>query len=230
MYQILEAHFLTLVIIITSVMGTPLYIFGIYVFNGKSSQKAIQIGFVFLLWGALTFWICLIDAQRKLAPLGALIVPILWFLPSLILYWKKNWFLGEKIPQKWLIGYQAFRVIGGVFLIEMMMENVPGIFAYPAGLGDMFVGFVAMGVLLTHRKNNHITKTVIFLVITLGILDFVSAFFFAATSAEGPFQLFYPDIANVVRLFPTGMIPLFLVPCAIFFHTLSLLNYLKFER
>jgi hypothetical protein len=44
------------------------------------------------------------------------------------------------------------------------------------------------------------------------------------------FLLFYPAVTNNLILFPTGMIPLFLVPYAIFFHTLSLVNYAKFER
>ena len=64
----------------------------------------------------------------------------------------------------------------------------------------------------------------------LGMADFVSAFFFGITSSAGPLQLFHPDVTNNLLLFPTGMIPLFLVPYAIFFHTLSWLNYVKFEK
>jgi hypothetical protein len=60
--------------------------------------------------------------------------------------------------------------------------------------------------------------------------DFMSAFFFGFTSSEGsPLQLFFPAVTNQLILFPTGMIPLFLVPYAIFFHFLSLFNYLKFQ-
>ncbi len=112
----------------------------------------------------------------------------------------------------------------------MILGNLPGIFAYPAGLGDILVGLVALGVLLAYRKSECIPKAGIFLVIGLGVADFLSAFFFGFTSSAGPFQLFYPAVTNNVRLFPTGMIPLFLVPYAIFFHTLSMLNYLKYER
>ena len=65
-------------------------------------------------------------------------------------------------------------------------------------------------------------------VIILGVADFMSAFFFGFTSSESPVQIFYPEIKNNVILFPTGMIPLFLVPYAIFFHTLSYLNLKKF--
>ena len=103
-------------------------------------------------------------------------------------------------------------------------------FAYPAGVGDMFVGLVALGVLLAYWKSERIPKAGIFLVIGLGIADFLSAGFFGFTSSEVPGQLFYPSVANDVAHFPIGLIPLFLVPYAIFFHTLSMLNYLKYER
>ncbi len=229
MYKMLDAHVLTVILIVGSIMLTPFYILAVYVFSGASPKKGMQIGSAFLLFGSLMFWVCLSDIRKELA-LGSLIIPLSWILPSLILYWKRNWFLSQKLSQNWLIGLQLFRVIGGVFLIEMILGHIPGIFAYPAGLGDILVGLVALGVLLAYRKSERIPKTGIFLVIGLGIADFLSAFFFAFTSSAGPLQLFYPAVTNSVGLFPTGMIPLFLVPYAIFFHTLSMLNYLKYER
>lgn len=230
MYKMLDAHVLTVIIIVGTIMMTPLYILAVYVFSGASPKKGMQIGSAFVLLGALMFWVCLSDTPRRLAPLGSLIVPLSWLLPSLILYWKRNWFLSQELSQNWLIGLQLFRVIGGVFLIEMILGHIPGIFAYPAGLGDILVGLVALGVLLAYRRSERIPKAGIFFVIGLGIADFLSAFFFSFTSSAGPLQLFYPAVTNNVVLFPTGMIPLFLVPYAIFFHTLSLLNYLKYER
>jgi len=229
MYKMLDAHVLTVILIVGSIMVVPFYILAVYVFREASPKKGMQIGSAFLIFGSLMFWVCLSDIRKELA-LGSLIIPLSWLLPSLILYWKRNWFLSQKLSQHWLIGIQLFRVIGGVFLIEMILGHLPGIFAYPAGLGDILVGLVALGVLLAYRKSERIPKAGIFLVIGLGVADFLSAFFFGFTSSEGPFQLFYPAVTNNVGLFPTGMIPLFLVPYAIFFHTLSMLNYLKYER
>ncbi|HEV3258023.1 MAG TPA: hypothetical protein VG013_14155, partial [Gemmataceae bacterium] len=59
---------------------------------------------------------------------------------------------------------------------------------------------------------------------------FLSAFFFGFTSSPGPQQLFFPTVVNDSLLFPTGLIPLFLVPCAICFHTLSLLELRRSQR
>ena len=230
MYKLMDAHMLTVIIVVGSIMVTPFYILGVYVFSGASPRKGIQIGTAFLLWGALMFWICLSDTTNRLGPAGNLIVPFSWILPSTILYVKRHWFLSQQLSQKWLIGLQLFRVIGAVFLVEMIRGHIPGIFAYPAGLGDVLVGLVALGVLLTYKNSERVPATAIFLVIGLGIADFVSAFFFGITSSQGPLQLFSPDITNNLILFPTGMIPLFLVPYAIFFHTLSFLNYTMFEK
>jgi hypothetical protein len=56
------------------------------------------------------------------------------------------------------------------------------------------------------------------------------AFFIGLTSSPGPLQIFHPAVTNNLILFPTGTIALFLVPGAIFFHTLFLLNYWTIER
>ena len=231
MYSMLDAHFLSVVIVVGSIMVTPIYVMAVYVFSGASATKGFQIGGAFLIWGAVMFWVCLSQMPRKLGLPGNLIVPLAWFLPGLILYWLRDWFLSQELSQKWLVGLQLFRVIGGVFLIEMVRGNIPGIFSYPAGIGDILVGVAALAVLLAYGKREHIPGTFIIFIIVIGIADFLSAFFFGFTSSEGsPLQLFFPEVTNRLILFPTGMIPLFLVPYAIFFHVLSWLNYLKFQR
>ena len=230
MYEMLDAHFLSLIIVGGSVMVTPIYVMAVYVFSGASANKGFQIGVAFLVWGAFMLYICLSQMPARLGMVGIFIVPLAWILPSLILYWQRSWFLSQELSQKWLIGLQLFRIIGGVFLIEMLRGNIPGIFAYPAGIGDILVGVVAFGVLIACRGRERIPGAFILLVIVLGIADFISAFFFGFTSSPGPGQLFFPANENRLMVFPTGMIPQFLVPYAIFFHVLSLLNYLKFEK
>ena len=230
MIETLDAHFLTIVIIVGSIMVTPLYVFAVYVFSGASAHKGLNTGLAFLIWGSLMFWVCFDQIPSQLGIGGNLIVPCAWILPSLILYWRREWFLSHELSQKWLVGLQLFRLIGGVFLIEMVKGHTPGIFAYPAGIGDIVVGLVALGVLLVCRNRERIPAVFIIFVIAVGMADFLSAFFFGFTSTQGPFQLFFPAQPNRLIMFPTGMIPLFLVPYAIFFHVLSLLTYLKFQH
>jgi hypothetical protein len=230
MYEIMDAHAVTMIIIVGAIMVTPIYVFATYVFSGAAQTKGMQISIGFLVFGSLMFWVCLSDVPRRLGLFGNLIVPLCWILPSLILYLRRNWFLSQKLSQKWLVGLQLFRVIGGVFLIEMALGNIPGIFAYPAGIGDIVVALVALTVLLRFRCMPRIPGNAVCIVIVLGVLDFLSAFFFGFTSSETPLQLFFPTVPNKVVVFPTGMIPLFLVPYAIFFHTLSALNYARYGK
>ena len=227
MYEIMNAHPLTVIITIGAFLVTPFYIFATYVFSGASPRKGAQVGTAFLLWGAFMFWGCIANVPGRLGLIGNIIVPMAWLIPSLILYLKRDWFLETVLSQRWLIGLQIFRVIGGVFLIEMVRGNLPGVFAYPAGIGDIFVAVVAWMVLMRYRPSERIPAGAIFLVIGLGVADFISAFFFGFTSSETPLQLFHHEAANQVVDFPTGLIPLFLVPYAIFFHLLSALNYIK---
>ena len=47
------------------------------------------------------------------------------------------------IPQHWLIGIQTFRILGGVFLIRYFNDELPALFAVPAGVGDVLTGILA---------------------------------------------------------------------------------------
>ncbi len=226
---IYDAHALTIFIVIISIMVTPIYSFATYVFSGASVMKGLVISAAFWLWGGVMFWVCLAQILERMGLLGNAIVPLAWILPSLLLYLNRDWFLSDRLSQKWLVGLQIFRVIGGVLLIEMMRGHIPGIFAYPAGLGDILAGLLALYFIVVYRNHTGLPKVAIFIVLIVGVSDFVSAFFFVFTSSETPGQLFFPETKSLLINFPTGMIPLFLVPYAIFFHTLSWLNYLRYE-
>ncbi|MEM1297556.1 MAG: hypothetical protein AAGH89_19470 [Verrucomicrobiota bacterium] len=230
MYQLLEANPLTVFIVIAAMLVTPFYILATYVFSGASAKKGAQIGTGFLIFGAIMFVVCLTAVPDRLGDPGSLVVPAVWILPSLFLVWQRKWFLSHQLSQHWLIGLQIWRAIGGVFLLEMGPEKCAPIFAYPAGLGDLSVAVIALLVLLRYRNAGRIPARAIYLVIWVGVLDFIGAFFFGFFSSETPVQLFSHEAPNRVIYFPTGMIPLFLVPYAIFFHLLSGLNHAKFRR
>ena len=230
MYTITDAHPVTLIIIVGTMMVVSAYLLATYVFSGASKRKGLRIAAAFVVFGAAMSWVCLAGLPRKLAPAGSLFVPVAWILPSLILFVWRDWFVSEQLCQKWLVGLQLFRAIGGVFLLEMTRGNIPGIFAYPAGIGDLVVALIALLVLVRFRGETRIAGWAIKLVIAVGIADFLSAFFFGFGSSPTPAQIFFPDPPNRVIFFPTGMIPLFLVPTAIFFHVLSGLTYVKYQR
>jgi hypothetical protein len=224
MYQIMDVHPITILIIMSAVMITPFFALATYAFSGASLRKGAIIGSAFLVWGGFMAWVCLAEIPKAFGSLGALIVPVCWTTPTLVLFLNRKWFLEKPLSQHFLVSLQLWRVIGALFLLEMTRGNIPGVFAYPAGLGDIAVAVIALYVLLKYRKSPTIPSNAVMLVIVCGVIDFLSAFFFGFTSSEGPQQIFFPDIVNNTMQFPTGMIPLFLVPYAIFFHALSWLT------
>jgi len=52
----------------------------------------------------------------------------------------------DATPPGWLIGLQVYRVLGGIFLVQWATGNLSGVFALPAGTGDVLVGLLALPV------------------------------------------------------------------------------------
>lgn len=222
-----EAHPFTWWFLAAGFLVSPFYVLAVYVFSNASAKKGLILGTGWLVFGATMFCVCLFDANSKLGPLGNLLVPVAWVLPSAILVCVQNWALSQPLSQHWLVGLQLFRAIGGVFLIEMVRGNLAAIFAWPAGVGDLLVAALALVILLRYYRASVIPRKAVFLLIAFGVIDFLSAFFFGFFSSDTPFRIFHHEIACDPSTFPIGLIPLFLVPYAIFFHTLSFLNARK---
>ncbi len=228
-YVMMPAHGLSILIVVGTMLITPFYVYATYVESGASRRAGLWLAIVTAIFGAVATLVCLANVANKLGPLGNLIIPLCWATPSVLLYLNRRTLVATSLSQKWLVGLQVFRVIGGVFLIEMAIGNQPGIFAYPAGIGDIAVGLFATYTLIKHRNDAVIPDRKVLTLIVIGMTDFFVAFFFGFTSSDTPLQLFHPETANRIDHFPTGMIPFFLVPYAIFFHLLSYLS-LKASR
>lgn len=223
MYTIYSASPVTLIVVVGTLLVVPCYVLATFVFSGASARKGAALGALCAVWGGAMCWVCLARVPRALGLPGQLIVPLGWLVPSLLLLAGRRWVLARPLDQRMLVGLQVFRLIGAVFLLEMP-RHVPAVFAWPAGLGDIAVGLIALIVLLRCPADRPLPRGAILLVAAAGLLDFAVAFFFGFTSAPGPAQLFHPPHPSRLIEFPTGMIPLFLVPVAIAFHTLSLLS------
>ncbi|MEM9372056.1 MAG: hypothetical protein AAGA55_00290 [Planctomycetota bacterium] len=203
---------------------TPFHLLATYVFSGANGRKGLILGGLWLVLGGLMSCVCLWGVPGRLGVAGNLIIPVVWFVPSVLLIAFRRWVLSEPLSQRWLVGLQLWRVIGAVFLIEMFRGHVAPEFAWTAGPGDVLAGVVAFAVLFAFRDRAGMPGWAVVLVAVVGMLDFLSAFFFGFTSSDGPQNLFPQETPSRMIEFPTGLIPLFLVPYAIFFHTLSLLT------
>ena len=219
----LNASFVTEVVILLAWALTTWYVYFTFKESGHAKAKTIALTLVVLAWSIFAFGAVKYGFEGEFfrgLPVRPLVYLFLAAGPPL--GYAFRWALvGKGLSQHMLIGLQVLRCIGWVFVLEHWRGNLPGVFAHPAGWGDLLVGIIALAVLIRYR-NQEIPNGAVKLVFTVGISDFVSAFFFGITSSATPFQLFAFDQPNQVLLYPTGLIPLFLVPYAVIFHILSI--------
>jgi hypothetical protein len=127
------------------------------------------------------------------------------------------------VPRSWLIGIQAYRGLGSMFLVLFGMKLLPGVFALPAGFGDVLVGLAALplAALYAGERQGHEGWSIAWNI--LGIADLVIALTVGFLSAPGPLQQLSLSQPNyLVGAYPLVMIPVFAVPLSIILHAASL--------
>jgi hypothetical protein len=129
----------------------------------------------------------------------------------------------EAIPQSWIVGIQAYRVEGVIFLILYAGGWLPGAFAWPAGVGDLIVGLLAPIVGIAYRRESRMSAHWLRAWNLLGIADLAVAVTTGFLTSSSPVQLLALDRPNeLIGAFPLVMIPVFLVPLSLLLHLASL--------
>jgi hypothetical protein len=125
------------------------------------------------------------------------------------------------VPQPWIIGVQLYRVLGGIFLILYATDQMPGLFALPAGVGDITVGLLAPVVALAYARNPSRNGNLARAWNVFGILDLVVAV--TTGFITSPSALFtYEPPNELISVFPLVLVAVYLVPLAILLHLASL--------
>jgi hypothetical protein len=159
-----------------------------------------------------------------LSILAGFLTPILVFL---VAFWTlrpfRDFVMSIDLPV--MAAIQAWR-FGGLGFIALYAYGVlPGLFAWPAGLGDMAIGFTAPFIILALRRHPSFAAGRLFQVWNLlGILDLIVAVSLGATSA-----VLGIGISAEIGTFPMGvwplvLVPAFLVPLFLMLHLASLLQ------
>ncbi len=202
----------------------------------NASEHAADKRMTTIVWVVLLLWLALalvLGANETYvrAP-GALPIPIVIgvltpILVFLIAFWAAGSFRDfvMSIDLPLAAGIQAWR-FGGLGFIALYAYGVlPGLFAWPAGLGDMAIGATAPWVVLAlRRRPAFATGTRYRIWNLLGILDLV-----VAVSLGGLSSLLGLGISDTITTFPMAQLPLvlvptFLVPLFIMLHIASLLQ------
>jgi hypothetical protein len=129
------------------------------------------------------------------------------------------------IDLRWLTALQSWRVIGVMFLAFYAFGLLPGLFAWPAGLGDAAVGLAAPFVLMAILRGAPNWQRRVFWLNIAGLIDFAGAIgtgVLTSNSAIG----FLADGAARANLgeLPLSLVPSFAVPLWTIFHAISLLQ------
>jgi hypothetical protein len=131
----------------------------------------------------------------------------------------------DAVPQHWLIGVQSYRALGIIFLILYGAGKLPGLFAWPAGLGDVLVGVLAPVVALAYARGPRENGDLVLAWNIFGIIDLIVAVTIGFTTSPSPLQLFAFDLPNeLISAFPLVLIPTYLVPVSVLLHLASLVK------
>jgi hypothetical protein len=183
---------------------------------GKITASLVAVWFLAVLV-ASAFHVFETDPSRPPIALGlAVLIPIaafgLWFRASAPF---RRFALA--LDPRTLTFVQSWRIVGFVFLVLYANGILPGLFAIPAGWGDVFIGitapFVALKLADPSRRSSFLLWQ------ALGILDLVTA---VGTGASAFFIDPHGIPTSPNTVLPLSLIPTFGVPLLLILHLISI--------
>ena len=112
---------------------------------------------------------------------------------------------------------QAWRVAGFVFIVSQAYGILPGVFAFPAGWGDVAIG--ATAILVAERLANPSHRNGFILWQVLGMADLVMAVGLGTTAG-----LIHPNgiPTSAMTVLPLSIVPTFAVPLLTILHIICI--------
>jgi hypothetical protein len=126
------------------------------------------------------------------------------------------------IPTSLLIGLNAMRVLGVLFLLLVAVGRLSGPFPLSAGLGDIITGALAIPLAVRAARSAELPVRAIRLWNAFGALDLVAAIGLGVTSAVGsPIQLIHWGVGSqAMQYLPFCLVPTVLVPFYLVTHAI----------
>jgi hypothetical protein len=181
----------------------------------------------FTLWATVAWTAAINGAFRAgvsslpLLP-AAILLPVIVGAPVLLSS-KRIGQLLDAMPAAWLIALQLYRVFGSQWLAYWLRGVIPGLWALPAGTGDVLTGLFAIPVAIALASGTAEGRRAAILWNVFGLADFAVAITLGMIMSPGPFQLIIPQGPSMaVDSFPNVLTPAFVVPSSILLHALSL--------
>lgn len=172
------------------------------------------------------------DQQSVFAPIAATVaLPVILFLSAYVVSENfRNFILAQDIETVTML--QHWRVLGFGFLPLYFYGVLPGLFAWPAGLGDVLVGLTAPFIIMRLRRDpNFVTSTSFVRYHNLGLLDFVIAVVTAGLAAGSFPSLIQAGVTSApMDVWPLNLFPSFGVPIFIILHLTVLFKIRELRR
>src|SRR5579862_143446 len=124
------------------------------------------------------------------------------------------------IPPQLLVGLNAMRILGLLFLLDFTAGSLSGPFPFFAGLGDMITGGLAIPLALSIVRSKEPSVRTIAGWNAFGTLDLIVAVGLGITSAAGsPLQLIHAGVGSqAMQYLPLSLVPTVLVPFYLLMH------------
>jgi hypothetical protein len=126
------------------------------------------------------------------------------------------------VPMPLLIGLNALRVLGVLFLLLAASGRLSGPFPFSAGLGDIITGAFAIPLALTVARSQRPALAAVRRWNIFGALDLIVAVGLGIASASGsPLQLIHAGVGSeAIQHLPYCLIPAALVPFYLITHAI----------
>ena len=201
-----------------------------------SGTAPIIVGAVLAAWFLAALWgsaAGVFQSAPSRAPLALLVAvigpPIVFAVAYRLSRQIREFVLG--IDLRLLTAIQTWRVIGIMFLALHAFGVLPGLFAWPAGLGDVAVGVAAAFVLLAMVRDAPTWRRQVVWLNIAGLTDFLVAVGTGVLSSDPSFGFVDAGAARAsLAELPLSLVPTFAVPLWIIFHMISLIQVARSVR
>jgi hypothetical protein len=195
--------------------------------QGQRRTTWLAIVVTFTLWAAVA-WTAAINGVFRTGASSLPLLPSAIFLPviigtPLLLLSKRVGQLLDAMPPTWLVALQLYRVFGSQWLAYWLRGLLPGLWALPAGTGDVLTGLFAVPATIALATGTTEGRKAAIVWNIFGLADFAVAITLGLIISPGQLQLIVPNGAGIgVDGYPNVLTPAFVVPSSILLHALSL--------
>jgi len=196
----------------------------------RATWLAIMVPFT--LWAAVS-WTAAINGGFRTSASALPLLPLAILLPvivgaPLLLLSKRVGQLLDAMPTTWLVALQLYRVFGAQWLAYWLSGLLPGLWALPAGTGDVLTGLFAVSAAIALAAGTAEGRKAAILWNIFGLADLAVAIVLGMIISPGPFQLIVVSGPSIgLDGYPNVLTPAFVVPGSILLHALSLRQLMR---